>query len=290
MGQGMATKIPRTQRWKANGVHRLRAAHLLPSLFTSGNVACGVASILTACDGKYYIAGWLIMAGFVFDALDGRIAKLLRTSSNFGVQLDSLADAITFGIAPAILFRGMLYPPESRLGFSLAILYALCTVLRLARYNVGALDHSEIARSHFVGLPCPCSAALLASLAVMLREFDVELASEPVKIGIHILIGSLSVLMVSRIRYPDLIALRVKRRTAFNHLVVVAVVLSLGVVFQAELILIGSAAFIIGGPFLSAVTKPKIAADSSDDNGDDTESFPLSKPEEEEILGEIDHD
>lgn len=262
---------------------KLRTAHLLPSLFTSGNIACGIASILLSSDSKFELAGWLILAGCMFDVLDGRVAKLFRTCSDFGVQLDSLADAITFGIAPAVLCRSMLYEPHSRLGFSLAILYGLCTALRLARYNLMVLMNKDKVRTHFVGLPCPVAAALLASLAIVLREFDVETAQGHIKFGIHILIIGLSVVMVSRIRYPDLIALHVERHSAFNHLVVVAVVLSLGIIYPPETVLIGSLAFVVGGPFLLVFVKPKSENLLPESQMDDVNSE-LLDPAQEETL------
>lgn len=280
----MNTPRIRAKKWPPFGQRRIRTAHLLPSVFTSGNVACGTAAILKACDGQYETAGWLILAGFLFDVLDGRVAKLLHASSNFGVQLDSLADVITFGVAPAVLFRSMLYAPDSRLGFSLAILYGTCTALRLARYNVTALKSGPSdARSSFLGLPCPCAAALLASLAIVLHEFDIAAAKLPQKIGIHLLIFGLSVLMVSRVRFPDLIARRVERGSVFNYLVIGAILLSIGVIEPPLMVLVASASFIVGGPFVAAMDTRRRRTEDAEPPTVDEEAVDLEPVNEEPV-------
>lgn len=246
-------KKPATERrrkWREGGKH-VRTAHMLPNLFTSGNVSCGIASILMSCDGRFEAAGWLILAGLFFDALDGHVARLLRASSAFGVQLDSLADVITFGVAPALLFRSMLYPQGSRLGFSLAILYGLCTTLRLARYNVSALKSTDKVRTLFVGLPCPSAAGLLAALAIVFHEYAVFPMHEMLQTGSHLLIVALSVLMVSRVSYPDLVALHVERRSIFNYMVVAVVILSLIVIDPPMVLLALAVCFVFGGPFVA---------------------------------------
>ena len=148
---------------------RYRTTHLLPSLLTSATVACGLLAIIYCMDGAPELAAWMILVAFVCDGLDGKVAKMLKVSSPLGVQLDSLGDVIAFGVAPAMMLRTVLYPSSHKLGISLALIYVLCTVLRLARYNVMA----ESARKpHFTGLPCPAAAGLLASIILVLRLYE----------------------------------------------------------------------------------------------------------------------
>lgn len=225
---------------------RYRTTHLLPSLLTSATVACGLLAIIYCMDGAPELAAWMILVAFVCDGLDGKVAKLLKVSSPLGVQLDSLGDVIAFGVAPAMMLRTVLYPSSHKLGISLALIYVLCTVLRLARYNVMA----ESARKpHFTGLPCPAAAGLLASIILVLRLYEMDLSlGDPLRMGIHILTVIVSILMVSRVPYPDLAVRYLERRSLFNHTVVIAIGLSLGALNPEVTMACCFAAYVMFGP------------------------------------------
>ena len=233
---------------------------VIPTLLTLGNAICGFAAIAAASkigpkeaaaetDWYFALSGWLIIGAMLFDGLDGYVARLSKTASDFGVQLDSLCDAISFGLAPAFLLL-RLGPDRSieRLHQALAViaaLYVCCTLLRLARYNVEAeLDPNSGKR--FRGLPSPGAAGCLASLAIlrgMFTESHVEalaqrwpaLQPEVLKTTIEVwaMLGALtvSILMVSRIPYPHLTKQILRGRRHFSHLVQV-------IIFVAAFVLI----------------------------------------------------
>ncbi|SVB85659.1 uncharacterized protein METZ01_LOCUS238513, partial [marine metagenome] len=113
------------------------------------------------------VAAWALVVAIIFDILDGRVARLTKTTSAFGVQYDSLADIISFGMAPAFLAYSWVLKPFGRLGWMAAFLYLLCGTLRLARFNVTKPD---IRGQHFIGLPIPAAAAVIASIVIAFED------------------------------------------------------------------------------------------------------------------------
>ena len=195
---------------------------VLPTLLTLGNALCGLGAISLASQAlgeesfelNLYNAGLLIFLGMLFDMLDGRVAVWTKQTSEFGGQLDSLSDAITFGVAPAfmmLVFSRQLTYVDARFFNGIAALFTLCAILRLARYNVEKSDDSSSAIFH--GLPTPAAAGLIAAFAISLPKIA-EIESTPslsilgstlnsmVFITIPIWTIVVSYLMVSRVRYP----------------------------------------------------------------------------------------
>jgi CDP-diacylglycerol--serine O-phosphatidyltransferase len=216
---------------------------IIPTLLTLGNAVCGFGAIACASkigsgralDAETYFAwsGWLIFAAMVFDALDGYVARLSRSASNFGVQLDSLCDAISFGAAPAFLLLkmgpGLEMPRLQQALFIIAILYMSCAILRLARFNVET-SPDPAAGKRFRGLPSPGAAGCLASLAILRGELlDRWPTLDPARVHawIEMLapLGALAValLMVSRLPYPHLTKQILRGRRHFSHLVQVLI-------------------------------------------------------------------
>ena len=148
---------------------------ILPSLFTTGNALCGFYAIIAAINSISVVSGnsftvdetWIlrsafaIMLGGVFDGLDGRVARSTKTTSKFGVEFDSLADLLTFGLAPAVLVYVWALRPYGKIGWIAAFLFVICGALRLARFNVQATGKKS---NYFTGLPSPAAAASIASL------------------------------------------------------------------------------------------------------------------------------
>jgi len=182
----------------------------VPSLFTIANMAFGFFAILSASDMEFAKAGWFILAAIVMDMLDGRIARLLKGESSFGVEIDSLSDWISFGIAPSYVMYQFLLKDYGFWGRPVAFIYTLCGALRLARFNTMA--HSGAgSKMYFQGLPIPGAAGILASFVVAytMLESDIPLRGilpimkqMPVIYGMipFIMLG-LSFLMVSKIPY-----------------------------------------------------------------------------------------
>ena len=277
---------------------RLRSIAMLPSMATLGNLICGFAAIFFAA--MYYggrepdlasgammskylpsylaIAGYLIFLALFWDALDGQLARLTRSSSEFGAQLDSLADVVSFGAAPAFLvifllehtLQGESVTPVStglfgRLAWVMAAVYFACTALRLARFNVETVDH-ESAHNSFRGLPSPAAGATVATLVVLhedvLRvlgedEFRSELywASNALVKALPFVLVVLGLLMVSRIRYTHMANAYLRGRRPFTHLVG-AVFLFAVFLFRPQLTLAALATlYTLSGPFFYVIRR-----------------------------------
>jgi CDP-diacylglycerol--serine O-phosphatidyltransferase len=173
---------------------------ILPSAFTLGNLFFGMWAIVAASQGDFMNAGWFIIVAGVLDMLDGRIARFTRTGSDFGAELDSLVDAISFGVAPAVVMHQLLFS-EGDWSWTVAFVYTTAAVVRLARFNIEQAGH---AKSHFNGLPSPSAGMLLASYYPFSQTyfFETWLAdlAWPRIMGVTMVL--LGVLMVSHVPYP----------------------------------------------------------------------------------------
>ncbi|MDB5035634.1 MAG: pssA [Chlorobi bacterium] len=177
---------------------------VIPSLFTSMNLFCGFFAIVKAANADYAAAAWLIVLGGIFDALDGAMARLTNSSSEFGVELDSLADVVSFGAAPSFILYQAFFHQWSTVGVVLASLPALCGALRLARFNVQLVGFDK---DYFRGLPIPSAALVLISYLVFfhLPTGAASYIPEPAKPAILVAITiAVSLLMVSTIRYDTI--------------------------------------------------------------------------------------
>jgi len=193
-----------------------RGIYLLPNLFTTAALFAGFYAIVVAMDGRFEAAAIAIFVAMVLDGADGRIARLTNTQSAFGAEYDSLADMVSFGIAPALVVYEWTLSGMGKLGWLAAFFYAAATALRLARFNtqVGTAD-----RRYFQGLPCPAAAGLVAGLVWLATDF--RLASpeaNPVGFAFMVMGG---VLMVSNIRYHSFKELDLKGRVPFMALLAI---------------------------------------------------------------------
>ena len=144
---------------------------LAPSLFTLGNMACGFYALLSSVRGEFVSSATAIIAGMIFDALDGRVARLVHGESSFGVEFDSMADFLSFGVAPAHMMYAFILKDYGFWGYPMAFVYALCGGLRLARFN--AMAHDGVgSKSHFTGLPIPGGAGFLASFVLLYQIIE----------------------------------------------------------------------------------------------------------------------
>jgi CDP-diacylglycerol--serine O-phosphatidyltransferase len=196
-----------------------RGIYLLPTLFTTGNLCCGFFSLIESARGHYETAAILVIVAGVLDGLDGRIARLTGTTSEFGVEFDSLADIASFGIAPAFLAYEWALEPFHRVGWLVAFLFVACAATRLARFNI---QHSASDKRFFAGLPSPAAAGSIASVAFAFPE-------PPAQLGWSVLIGVLvataALLMVSRIRYRSFKSLDLRSRRSYLSVLLIVLVL-----------------------------------------------------------------
>tara|TARA_B100000686_G_scaffold10046_1_gene10135 strand:- start:3728 stop:4474 length:747 start_codon:yes stop_codon:yes gene_type:complete len=196
-----------------------KGINILPSLFTTGNIFCGFYAFIAVLDGKFYIAAWAIVFAIIFDGLDGRIARLTKTTSAFGEQYDSLADIISFGMAPAFLIYVWKLKPFGRIGWMAAFLFLICAAMRLARFNS---MESEPGSDHFTGMPTPGSAAVIATIVIFSEDRFVE-PIEPV--FLVVIVYLLAFAMVSNIPYPAFKKLTFKKKVPFARFMFVILVL-----------------------------------------------------------------
>src|SRR6267378_5497691 len=203
--------------------HRFRrGVYLLPSLLTMGNMFCGYACVVYAMRGEYETAAPFIGIAVVLDMLDGRIARLTGTASAFGVEFDSLADVISFGIAPAILSFAWGLQSLGRLGWAAGFLFVAAAAMRLARFNVQSAAGGD--KRYFVGMPSPAAAAIPACtvFAYPWGLFDYRQALPALAV---VLVPA--VLMVSTIRFRSFKTLDSKTRRPYTVLIFVAAAIML---------------------------------------------------------------
>jgi CDP-diacylglycerol--serine O-phosphatidyltransferase len=228
-----------------------RGIYLLPSLFTVGNLFCGFASIVQASLGRYTLAAILIIVSGILDGLDGRIARLTGTTSDFGVEFDSLADIVSFGVAPAFLLFGWILHPLGRAGWLAAFLFVVCAAMRLARFNVRR-NTSE--KRYFAGLPSPAAAGLAAAVVFAFPD-PAGLAWLPAA-ALPLMVG-LAVLMVSRFRYRSFKDLNLQSRQSYINILLIAVVLA-GVFLDPQKTLLSAGLiYVLSGPVLSLWAVPR---------------------------------
>jgi CDP-diacylglycerol--serine O-phosphatidyltransferase len=221
-----------------------RGIYLLPSLFTVGNMLCGFASILHALHNRLALAGWLILLAGVLDGLDGRIARLTRATSEFGKEYDSLADVVSFGIAPAFLAYQWALEGVGRWGWAAAFLFLVAGSVRLARFNVKA-GHTD--RRFFVGLPIPGGAGALTLMVLV--GIDLEMTvTRGVAVAASLFVFVVSVLMVSTIPYRSFKEFNLRQRwpaTAFFLFALIVAVLAFSPLPAMAFLL---AAYLVDGP------------------------------------------
>lgn len=215
-----------------------RGVALLPNLLTTANMFCGFFAIINAMNGKLYLAVWLILLATLFDFLDGRVARMTGSESDFGVQYDSLADLCTFCLAPAIVVYQWGIHDFGRIGVAACFLYFCCGALRLARFNV---QSSDVEKKDFQGLPSPAAAVSIVSYTLFHEFFFGNPETPPIFLLILCLVVSL--LMVSNVRYKS--AKGYKKRA--NFLILVGIVSVIFVIAaEPEIMIFGFSQAYIG--------------------------------------------
>ena len=191
-----------------------KGVYILPNLFTTGSLFAGFYGIVATMNGQYHVAAWLILLSSIFDALDGKVARMTGTTSRFGVEYDSLADLVAFGVGPGLLMYSWALRPFGKLGWLAAFLYVVCGALRLARFNVQV---STVESKRFVGLPIPAAASMVA--ACVLLFYHLGGSGTIKKASILVLIYVLAFLMVSNFRYFSFKDPELLKRQPFGFLV-----------------------------------------------------------------------
>ena len=264
--------------------------YLLPNLMTAGNLFCGFAATLkilegaliqvsttvpdevaaTAADEKFHFAIWCILASCFFDALDGRLARLGGHESPFGREFDSLADIVSFGVAPALMVYRIVLHEFPNAGWIIASIYLICGALRLARFNCLAADNSAAANKEFRGFPIPAAAGVIASITLFLLWID-EKGREigQGKWVLPPLMLFLSWMMFSGFKYPSFKAISWGTKRTLPKFIVIAVVAGATVAYYQWMPAVIFISYLLYGflrPFLSRKMKEEIEEEVEDDD------------------------
>lgn len=275
--------------------------YLLPNLMTSGNLVCGFAAALKIVESalvkaaavqtpeglaiatelasdKIYIAIWLILASCIFDLLDGRVARLGGSESPFGREYDSLADIVSFGVAPALMVYSVVLHEFPKVGWFFAAVYLVCGALRLARFNCLAAANSVSANKEFTGFPIPAAAGLIASLTLFLLWLDEN--QRNIGLGKWVLpplLLFLAWMMFSKVRYPSFkgISWRTTRSMPkFMAIVIAMIVTVMNYEWMPFIIFLSYLLYGFFRPFLSRRMKHEI----EDEEEEDVDDAVVTKP------------
>lgn len=225
-----------------------RGIFLLPNLLTTLGLLMGFFAIISVLQDEYIVASIAILLGMLADGLDGRVARLTGTESEFGAQYDSLADMVTFGVAPALLVYNWALAPYGKIGWLIAFLYMTCVALRLARFNVRS---SNMDKQFFLGLPSPPPAALLASMVWAVEEgFPIALWLRPYMLAIVV---ALAILMISNVTYDSFKTADLKKRVPFANIILSVLILMAIAIEPAITLFLMALVYVVTGPIVSLI-------------------------------------
>ena len=229
-----------------------RGIYILPNLLTTGSLFAGFYSLVASMNGNFSSAALWIFASAIFDGLDGKVARMTGTTSKFGVEYDSLADLVAFGVTPALMVYAWALKPFGRVGWLAAFLFVACGALRLARFNVQV---NTVESKRFVGLPIPAAASMVASTVLLFQHFGWPSSFK--RLAIITLIYLLAFLMVSGFRYysfkdPELI-----KRQPFGFLVFAIVLLIVVAAEPVVMVFSIMLIYVVSGPLAFVLTWPR---------------------------------
>jgi len=248
---------------------RLRSArlkgsiYLLPNMFTTLNLFCGFYAVIASISGNFSAAAVSIIIAGVFDSLDGKLARATNTTSTFGVEYDSLADVISFGMAPAVMVYLWALVPLGRIGWLAGFLFMACGALRLARFNTQV---GTVSSDHFVGLPIPAGAGMVATTVMLFEKFSIGGNLRPVLILIMLYL--LSYLMVSSIKYSSFKKPELFIKMNFNSLVVAILILIFVASQPAIALFVGGILYVGSGPAAALLRYRRIHQRKAEKNKD----------------------
>ena len=247
MSAEIKKRRPRKRRWRRfreRGEKPRRGTYLVPNLFTTANLFAGFFGIVSAIDGKFEIAAMAILFSCLFDILDGKVARLTKATSRFGVEYDSLADLVAFGVGLGLLVYLWALRPFGRLGWLAAFVFVACGALRLARFNVQV---GTVSSKYFVGLPIPGGATMIATTVLFLDGWEI---SSPHLLGVPLLVFTylIGFLMVSTIPYNSFKDLEFVKSKPLPVLFLVIVLVTVVAVSPGPMLFTILLTYVISGP------------------------------------------
>ena len=230
-----------------------KGVYLLPNMITTLSMFLGFLSMVWAVQGRFESACFAILLSAVMDGLDGKVARLTNTASEFGVQYDSLSDLVAFGIAPAMLMWQWELSALGRMGLAAAFIYAACGALRLARFNVST---AAVGKRFFIGLPIPAGGCTVVTFVFCAAHFPAIMASALPYMTLFLAIG-VGVLMVSKVRYFSFKEYDFLRAHPIRSMLFFLLVLGTVISFPRVMGFVLCAVYIIGGVVYPFVILPR---------------------------------
>ena len=259
------------QNKKFKLVSSKKTRYLLPNILTLGGVCLGISSIKFSIDGNFNLAVTLILFAAILDALDGRVARLIKGTSEFGKELDSLTDFVSFGIAPVLILYFWELSNYGKLGWAISLIYSVCCVLRLARFNLTKTDtQQEWKNNFFEGIPSPAGGLLiLTPLIYELSDLKFDFNIREVTPYLTILIA---LLLVSKIPTLSLKKISISSKTTIFLLLTIGIIFIALLFYTFETLLIFSFAYLMSIPlsiFIFIKKRSENVSKISDDDHED---------------------
>lgn len=236
--------MKRRSRFKKEQLRR--GIYILPNMFTSLNFFCGFYSIVSSINGNFTAAAVAIIVAALFDGMDGKIARATNTTSKFGLEYDSLADLVSFGLAPGLMVYLWALKPFGKIGWLAAFLFAICGGLRLARFNTQVGTTSS---DYFTGLPIPAGAGMVSMTVLFYNRFNITANMYPVLLLIMLYV--IAFLMVSTFKYYSFKKQELFREMNFNVLVAAVLILILIAYEPAIVLFVLGFSYVMSGIFLT---------------------------------------
>ena len=248
-----------------------KTRYLLPNILTLGGVCLGISSIKFSIDGNYSLAVTLILFAAILDALDGRIARLLKGTSDFGKELDSLTDFVSFGIAPVFILYFWELNNLGKLGWAISLIYSVCCVLRLARFNLTKIDNQQEWKNNFFeGIPSPAGGILiLMPLIYELTDFNFNLNVKSFTPYLTILVA---LLLVSKVPTLSLKKISISPKATIFLLLIIGIIFIALLFYTFETLLLFGFFYILSIPFSIYIYKKqqkRFASKISDEDHED---------------------
>jgi len=258
--------MKRPYRRKGQRINTLKkGVYILPNLLTSLGLLCGFYAIIAAMRGSFVQAAWAIIIAALFDNLDGRIARLTNTTTRFGLEYDSLADMVAFGVAPALLAYCLALSQYGRWGWLAAFLFVACGAMRLARFNtLQAIGISQ--KKSFTGLPIPAAAGLIASITLLLFDIYKTDPARPIGMWKYVLAALmvfLSFMTFSQVRYPSFKNITWQSRRPLHRFLALVLLLGLLLLYPRTVMATGFLLYLAYG-FLRSWLPPWLRIDLED--------------------------
>ncbi len=222
-------------------------AFIFPNLLTAASIFSAILSMTHAISAEFEKASWLIFLSLIFDGLDGRVARLTNSCSKFGVEFDSLADVVAFGVAPALLIYQFSGHEFGRFGIVVSALYVVFGAIRLARFNVMS---SASEPSVFIGVPIPTAAVFLALLVLLFNKYS------SLQSGVFLMVAAIVValLMVSNIRYPSFKKIQLDKKSVRKIFIAITALFMVIFIYPIEGIVAVFTLYILYGPLRTLQT------------------------------------